>query len=45
VNLRGLPKGRFTVKIVAHAADGRVVTGKRTYHTCASKRHVSGPNL
>jgi hypothetical protein len=38
VNLRGLPRGAFSVKIVLAAADGRTVTGTRRYHTCVSKR-------
>jgi hypothetical protein len=45
VNLKGLPKGRFSVSITAKAADGRSVTGKRTYHTCARKRGSGGPKL
>ncbi len=44
VNLRGLPKGRFTVAITAKAADGRVVTGKRTYHTCTASTARQGPS-
>jgi hypothetical protein len=38
VNLRGLPKGRYTVKIVATTASGRVIRGTRKYRTCARKR-------
>ncbi len=34
VDLRGLPKGTFVVRIVAKTASGRTVTGRRTYHTC-----------
>lgn len=45
VNLKGLPSGRFRVSITATAADGRVVTGSRTYRTCAKKRRSSGPRL
>jgi hypothetical protein len=41
----GLPKGRFTVSITATASDGRTVTGKRTYNTCARKRGSPGPKL
>jgi len=37
VNLRGLPKGRYTVKIVATTASGRVIQGTRRYRTCARK--------
>jgi hypothetical protein len=45
VNLRGLPKGRFTVAITAKAADGRIASGKRTYHTCTRKHTSPGPKL
>jgi hypothetical protein len=38
VNLRGLPKGRFTVSIQITLADGRKVTGTRRYRTCTPKR-------
>jgi hypothetical protein len=38
VDLRGLPKGRYTVKIVATTASGRVIRGSRKYRTCVSKR-------
>jgi hypothetical protein len=38
VDLRGLPKGRFTVKIVVTLDDGRVVRSTRTYRTCAPRR-------
>lgn len=34
VNLRDLPPGTFTVTITAHQRNGRVLHGKRTYHTC-----------
>ena len=37
IDLRGLPTGTFTVKIVARRRDGRKLTGKRVYHTCHSK--------
>jgi len=37
VDLRGLPKGRFTVKITARTADGRTITATRRYRTCAPK--------
>jgi hypothetical protein len=45
VNLKGLPRGRFSVAITAKALDGRTATGKRTYHTCVRKRGSSGPKL
>jgi hypothetical protein len=38
VDLRGLPKGRFTVKIIIKLADGRKIQGSRKYRTCARKR-------
>ena len=38
VNLRGLPKGRFAVKITVKLADGRTVSGTRRYRTCTPKK-------
>ena len=38
VDLRGLPKGRFTVKIAVTLTDGRKLTSTRRYRTCAPKR-------
>ena len=38
VNLKGLPKGRYTVSITVRLANGRTVKGARRYHTCAKKR-------
>jgi hypothetical protein len=38
VDLRNLPKGRYTVKIVATTASGRVIQGTRRYRTCARRR-------
>jgi hypothetical protein len=38
VDLRGLPKGRYTVKIAATTATGRVIQGTRKYRTCVPKR-------
>ncbi len=37
VDLRGLPKGRYTVKITVITTTGRRITGTRAYHTCARK--------
>jgi sugar lactone lactonase YvrE len=34
VDLRGLPKGRFTVRIVVTTTDGKRFEGKRRYRTC-----------
>lgn len=46
VDLRGLPKGRFTVRIELRTADGRKITGTRRYRTCAVKRKGgSGPKV
>jgi hypothetical protein len=41
INLRGLPKGRYTVKIVAKTVLGKTIQGKRRYRTCATKRRGS----
>ena len=38
VNLRGLPKGRFTVRITVKLADGRTVNGTRRYRTCTPRK-------
>jgi hypothetical protein len=38
VNLRNLPRGRYTVKITAKTVLGRTITGTRRYRTCARKR-------
>jgi hypothetical protein len=38
VDLRGLPKGRYTVSITATTTLGRTVKGSRKYRTCAPKR-------
>jgi hypothetical protein len=38
VDLRGLPKGRYKVKIAATTTSGRVIQGTRRYRTCAPKR-------
>jgi hypothetical protein len=37
INLVGLPKGTFTVEIVARRRNGREVRGERVYHTCVAK--------
>ena len=37
VDLRGLPKGRFKVKIAATLTTGKVVTSTRQYRTCTKK--------
>jgi len=38
VNLRGLPKGRYTVKIVVVTEAGKILTSTRRYRTCAPRR-------
>ncbi len=37
VNLKGLHRGAFTIKIHADTVLGHHLTAKRTYHTCAKK--------
>jgi hypothetical protein len=43
VRLKGLPKGTFKVKITLRLANGRKLTGTRTYHTCIPKLPGDGP--
>ncbi|MCU0314458.1 MAG: hypothetical protein MUC84_10420 [Solirubrobacteraceae bacterium] len=38
VDLRGLPRGRFTVTVTVTTASGRRIAGARRYRTCAPKR-------
>ena len=38
VNLKGLPKGTYTVSITLKTADGRSVKATRRYKTCAKKK-------
>jgi hypothetical protein len=38
VNLRGLPRGRYTVRIVAKTVLGRTIRGSRRYRTCTPAR-------
>lgn len=46
VNLTGLPKGKFTVKITVITSTGKIVTSTRKYKTCTSKqRGGSTPKL
>lgn len=42
VDLRNLPRGRYTVKITAKTVLGKTISGSRKYRTCARKR--SGSN-
>jgi hypothetical protein len=37
VDLRGLPKGYYTVRISVLTTTGHTISGTRSYHTCASK--------
>ena len=36
VDLRGLPKGKFTVTVSARTTDGRTVKETRKYRTCVA---------
>lgn len=38
IDLRGLPRGRVTVRVVGTTRSGRKETSKRTYRTCVPKR-------
>jgi hypothetical protein len=38
VNLRGLPEGTVTIRVVARTSGGKKVTETRRYRTCVSKR-------
>jgi hypothetical protein len=40
VDLRGLPRGRFTVRIVLRTAAGQQIAGSRRYRTCTPKRRA-----
>ena len=37
VDLRGLPKGRFAVRIISVTRTGKRLQGTRRYRTCAPK--------
>ncbi len=43
VRLRGLPKGRFSVRITVRLANGKRITGVRRYHTCIPRLPGDGP--
>jgi hypothetical protein len=43
VNLRGLPKGVFKVRIVVLTTEGTTLRGTRTYRTCTKKRKSKRP--
>jgi hypothetical protein len=38
INLKGLPRGKVKVKVVALLSDGRQLVLKRTYKTCTTKK-------
>lgn len=40
VDLRGLPRGRYTLKIVAKTARGKTIQGSRRYRTCGKVRRI-----
>lgn len=43
IDLRGLPKGTYVLKLTAVTTTGRHLSGTRTYHTCAARpRHPRG---
>jgi hypothetical protein len=44
VDLHGLPKGRYTVRITVTTNTGRRITGTRAYRTCAPKPLPPGAN-
>lgn len=43
VDLRGLPKGAYRMRIRAVTAGGKVLRGTRLYRTCAKRRRPSQP--
>ena len=45
VDLRGLPRGRFAVRITALTTTGRTIRGTRRYRTCAGKLRGGRPPL
>jgi hypothetical protein len=45
VDLRGLPKGRFTVSITILLDNGKIVRGSRRYRTCTPKRRGGRPKV
>ena len=45
VDLRGLPKGRFVVRITALTTSARTIRGTRTYRTCRGKLRGGRPKL
>ena len=45
VDLRGLPKGQFTVKITVTTTGGKTLTQSRKYKTCAPKAKKKKPRF
>jgi hypothetical protein len=45
VNLRGLPKGRFSVRIELQLANGDTLQGTRRYRTCTPPRPHGVPRV
>lgn len=45
VNLRGLPKGRYSVRIKLELADGKTISGVRRYFTCRPGRRSGPPKV
>jgi hypothetical protein len=43
IDLRGLPRGTFTVKVRVTTVLGHRLSGSRTYHTCAGARKPGRP--
>jgi streptogramin lyase len=42
VDLRGLPKGTFTLTIIVKTKAGKTYRATRTYHTCVPRKHKQG---
>ena len=40
IDLRGLPSGRYTFRIVAQTVRGRTISGSRRYRTCGRVRRI-----
>src|SRR4051812_43146822 len=40
VDLRGLPRGRFVVRVVGRTRGGRALARQRTYRTCVPQRRI-----
>jgi hypothetical protein len=45
VNLRGLPKGRYSVRIRLQLANGKTISGVRRYFTCRPGRKSGPPKV